>query len=231
MSSRASSGPPLARSRAGSPALITRRRLREDVRDALLRMFTRGELTSGSRIKETDLAARLGVSRTPLREALMALEKEGYLESQPSRGFSVLPLTIEEVRETYPIIWSLEKLALELCDPADVDVDRLKKLNAQLAEASDPAVSKKLDTEFHATLVAASGNARLSQLLETLKLVARRYAAAHMRDERLLAGSRKQHSAIANACARGDLRKAAEVLEEHWRFGMENIIAWLERSE
>ena len=206
---------------------IIRRRLREDVRDAILRLFTHGELMPGTRIKEADLAERLGVSRTPLREALMALEKEGFLESRPSKGFSVIPLTVEEVQETYPIIWSLEKLSLDLAHAEDIDVTRLTALNARLAKSSDPDEVKELDTEFHATLVGAAGNVRLTQLLDTVKLVVRRYGPAHMRDERLMAKSRKQHAAIVRACGRGDLAEAASLLETHWRFGMESITGWL----
>jgi len=208
-------------------APITRRRLREDVRDALLRLFTEGDLLPGMRIKEADLAGRLGVSRTPLREALMTLEKEGFLESRPSKGFSVLPLTVEEVRETYPIIWALEKLSLDQAEADHIDIARLMELNAQLSRVDDPEESNALDTEFHATLVRASANSRLSQLLDTLKLAARRYESAHLRDDRLMAVSRQQHDAIVRACARRDFVKAAELVEAHWRFGMESILGWL----
>ncbi len=216
-------GPEVAR-----PVPIARRPLREDVRDALVRLLTQGELTPGTRIKEADLAARLGVSRTPLREALQALEREGFLESRPSRGFHVLPLTVEEVRETYPIIWSLERLALDLADPRSIDVRRLRALNRALAGASDPEEKRRIDGELHAALVAAAGNQRLSRLLDRLKGVARRYEAAHLRDDRLMRVSRQQHEAIIRACARGEGRKAADLVEEHWRVGMESIVTWLQ---
>lgn len=215
---------------------ISRRPLREDVRAALVRLLTGGELPPGSRIKEVELAERLGVSRTPLREALMSLEREGFIESRPSRGFTVLPLTVEEVRETYPIIWSLERLAIEQAADSSLDLRGLRALNRELARATDPDRIKELDSAFHGGLVAAAGNARLTQLLDSVKAVADRYEGAafvmvYGRDEEMIRISRRQHTAIVAACARGDRAAAARLIEQHWRIGMEAIADWLESRE
>src|SRR5688572_24496804 len=91
-------------------------------------LILNGELLDGSRIVESSLCDQLGVSRTPLREALFRLEQEGLVRQDLARGFSVMPLSAREVREIYPIIWTLEVLALELSE-GNFDIAALRKLN------------------------------------------------------------------------------------------------------
>jgi DNA-binding GntR family transcriptional regulator len=83
--------------------LLTRRRARDDVRDLLKSMIRDGALPGGARLDEVRLSERLGVSRTPLREALIAIEAEGMVRSTPNRGFIVVRADAELVREIYPI--------------------------------------------------------------------------------------------------------------------------------
>src|SRR3954467_9053025 len=87
--------------------------LRSSLREGIRDMIVRQELLPGRSIGEVALSRKLGVSRTPVREALLALEQDGLVRSRHGRGFTVVPLTRQEAADTYPIIWSLERLAIE----------------------------------------------------------------------------------------------------------------------
>ncbi|MCZ0979044.1 GntR family transcriptional regulator [Streptomyces diastatochromogenes] len=101
----------------GDLMAIERRPLREQIRDELMDRLTRGEFSAGSDVNEAALAAELGVSRTPLREALIAMAGEGVLESSQGRGFRFAPVSRQEFRELVAIVAALEALALESSDP------------------------------------------------------------------------------------------------------------------
>ncbi|MCZ7528349.1 MAG: GntR family transcriptional regulator [Acidimicrobiia bacterium] len=97
--------------------VIERRPLRDKVREEVLERLLRGVLPVGTNINEPELARELGVSRTPLREALLSLEREGLLDTHPGRGWWVAPLTPETVLDVYPIVGTLEALAVRLTPP------------------------------------------------------------------------------------------------------------------
>ena len=93
---------------------ITPVRTRDQVRDALRAMILDGQIRSSSRIEEVDIGESLGVSRTPVREALIALEQEGLVRSRPNRGFIVAPADADLVSEAFPVLGALEAAALRL---------------------------------------------------------------------------------------------------------------------
>ncbi|WP_454299390.1 GntR family transcriptional regulator [Salana multivorans] len=92
---------------------IQRKSLRSQVRRELLARMRSGAVVPGEGINEVQLAAELGVSRTPLREALIALESEGQIESEDGKGFRFVPLRAREFEELAPIMATLEGLALK----------------------------------------------------------------------------------------------------------------------
>src|SRR2546423_2848361 len=121
-------------------APIPRAPLRAEVRRALIETLTRGDPPPGTPLSEPALAAGLGISRTPLREALLGLAHEGLLETTPGRGLSVAPLTSREVEEIYPMLWTLEGLALRSGPlPDDHALDALERLNESLGRAQEDA--------------------------------------------------------------------------------------------
>lgn len=101
-----------------------KRPLRDHVKHQVLERLVRGMLPFGNRINETVLAEELGVSPTPLREALLHLQREGFVRSDTARGLTVRPLSQHEVRETYPILCTMECLALRTGE-ASPDVEDL----------------------------------------------------------------------------------------------------------
>jgi DNA-binding GntR family transcriptional regulator len=200
-------------------------RLRQDLRLTLLNRIIVGELKAGEAVKESRLAAQLKVSRTPLREALLQLEREGFIRSDERRGFSVEHLSAREVREIYPMIWALEALAVRssaVCAP--LLAPELARINSEFAKARDPQRALMLDTQWHEKLTSQSQNRRLFTSISALRLAIRRYETVYMSDTRLIPQSVLQHKAIIRALQRHDVDAAVKGLEDNWRFAMEVLL-------
>ena len=118
---------------------VERTPLRVQIRRSLTEAILSGRLPPGDRVNETTLAEQLGVSQTPVREALLGLEGRGFLSSRPGRGFFVREFSARDVRDIYPVLATLEVLALESCEPPDraalVELDRLNGSLRRLAGA------------------------------------------------------------------------------------------------
>lgn len=203
--------------------------LREDIRQTILDRILSGELPPGSRITESRLASELGVSRTPLREALFSLESEGFVRSDLARGFSVAPLSVREVRESYAILQTLEALALRsIGQLAVTTAPELRRINEELAAAAgDSARGQLLDHQWHDALLADCPNKRLLDLIARLKETVSRYERLYMRDATLVAGSVAQHLRVIDALENGDLDQAVHELEENWRQALETLLVRL----
>lgn len=207
---------------------ITRVPLRDQVHDALVDRILREELKPGSRISDTALARELGVSRTPIREALLRLEREGFMEADLGRGFFIRPLSLREVRESYPVLWTLEVLALrEGGLPGRERLARLNAVNARLEAEDDPATRIDLDGEWHRILLEGCGNGYLLGLIGSLKQVIRRYEYAYMQNPGHVPLSTRTHEQIVACLERGDLDSAVPLLEGNWRATRDGLEGWL----
>jgi len=209
---------------------IVRAPLRQEIRRVILERILRGALAPGSDVNEAMLASSLGVSRTPLREALLGLEMEGFLRSDVGRGFSIVPLTERDVEEVYPLLWTLESLALRTMGPIPAEKRRqLADLNAQLeASAADPEAALALDQSWHETLLSQCQNQHLLDFVAGLKDLARRYELAYMKHSGKVILSAAQHRGILSALERGDVADAARHLEANWRVSQEFLIPWIQ---
>jgi DNA-binding GntR family transcriptional regulator len=208
---------------------ILRHSLRQQVHSSLLRMLLDGRWQENSRLNDSALAAELGVSRTPVREALIQLEMEGLLACDPNRGFFLPPLRAEEARELYPILWSLEQLAVFLCAATSGELrDRLDQARPRAAAAADPAASLKHDRAWHSALVESSGNTRLIELAGRIEALSRRYAAALPRDSSSAERREREHGQIAEALATEQPARAFALLKMHWRAEMDEVLHSLE---
>lgn len=213
------------RSRSKATPRTQSSRLRQSLRSTLLQMIVAGELEAGKPVNESQLAGQLQVSRTPLREALLQLEQEGFIRSDERRGFSVEHLSVREVREIYPMIWALEGLALRssaIC--AHLLAPELARINSEFAKARNLQQALDLDTQWHEQLISLSQNRRLLETISVLRLGIRRYEMVYMADNRLLPESVSQHNRIINALKEHDIRAAIKGLEENWRFAMGVLI-------
>src|SRR5579863_2619868 len=211
---------------------ITLRRARDEVHGVVREMIVSGRLAPEERIEEIEMAQRIGVSRTPLREALIVLEAEGLVRSRPHRGYIVAPVDATLVRETYPILCALETTALRLASPRIATlVPQLRKLNRKLITATTTVDQYALDRAFHACLTEACANARLLGLLAIERTRTARFDGAHKRGTANHKRSCEEHGAIVEALARAEFDEAGRLLTEHWKRGTEVVATWLERRE
>jgi len=199
--------------------------IRSDLRRRVLARILNGELSPGARIVESRLAEELGASRTPLREALIHLEQEGFVRSTLAQGFTVEPLSGRELRETYPIVWTLECLALRSSGAGVASVlPALTRVNEALAAATDAETRLQLDAEWHETLISTCPNQRLNGMIASLRTSIRRYERLFMSEDDLVVESVDQHRRIVEALSARDLATAEAVLTANWRDGLELLL-------
>jgi Transcriptional regulators len=207
--------------------MIVRERLSADVHQELLGRILRGEFAAGQRLKDTELAEELGVSRTPVREALLRLEKESIISSQKHQGFSVKALEESEIRDVYPLVSLLECTALDSTPPAGkTKLNELRKIGRALTdEGADPLQRIETDSAWHQRLISDSGNEHLLRILGDLKQVLFRYEYAFMGNAEHVAESAREHESIAACLERGDCPEAATRLKAHWARCAEETLA------
>ena len=193
-----------------------------------------GRLPAGERLNEVHLAAGLGVSRTPLREALGRLTAEGALTASPRLGFFVRPLTAEEFREIYPIRAILDPEALRLAGiPPRERLASLERMNAALAKSKDAGANDVIsrDDAWHLELLAGCPNGVLVGLIEQFMRRTRRYEIAYMRERRHVGAATDEHGKILSALRARNLPRACEALRRNMESGVEPILAWLQDRE
>ncbi len=191
-----------------------------------------GRLPEGERLNEVRLAQRLGVSRTPLREALGRLAAEGAVASSPRIGFSVRPLSPQEFADIYPIRAILDPEALRLSGvPSPRRIARLETLNREILAAAQTEKVIALDDAWHLELLADCGNGVLIDLIRQFMRRTRRYEIALMRERAHVRGAADDHKKILAALSRGDLPRACEALRRNLQSGTKPILAWLEARE
>lgn len=197
---------------------------------AVRELILGGELSAGTRLGEAELADRLGVSRTPVREALIALEGEGLVRSAPRKGFVVVAPNERMVRESFPILSALEAMAVRLSgEKLRAEAPRLREINETLRREKRKARAYGLDRALHAAFTEHCGNQRLLSLLDMERARAQLIDGAHERGMANLEGSCADHDAIIEAIERGDLETAASLLSLHWEQGVEVVAAWLKK--
>jgi len=206
---------------------IERRNLRSQVRDELLARMRSGLVQPGEGINEVQLAAELGVSRTPLREALIALESEGQIESENGKGFRFVPLSKHEFEDLAPIMAALEGLALELSP-----VDELQELGTRLAqlaadfdqEVVEHSLVISKDDEWHSIMLSACTNRRLLALIESVRGAFHRYESLLVPSDAVIERVAAEHAEIARNLVGGDVPAAVEALRINWMHGMQRIL-------
>jgi DNA-binding GntR family transcriptional regulator len=189
--------------------------LRASVYRRVVRLMTDGELEPGQTLTEAGLSKALGVSRTPVREALLQLEAEGVLQSTPARGFTVRELSATEAAELFPILSTLESLAVR-STRTPIDINRLRQLDEQLSRADDPITRWKLDTAFHETMIAACPNQSLRALITRTRVTLSRYEIEYMRMVGAPWKHGNRHATIVDALVAGDRDGADEAIWRNW---------------
>lgn len=207
--------------------VIERMSLRLQVRDELLARMRNGQVHPGESINEMALAAELGVSRTPLREALISLESEGQIESENGKGFRFVLLSKREFEELAPVIAALEGLALE-CSPMDALVllgTELEALaEAFTAEEVEHALVVSKDDEWHTLMLSACPNGRLLDLIEAVRGAFHRYESLLVPNDVMVQRVAAEHREIAARLIAGDVPAAEDALKTNWMNGMRRIL-------
>ncbi|HEU4889187.1 MAG TPA: GntR family transcriptional regulator [Thermoanaerobaculia bacterium] len=213
-------------------AAVHRRTMTSSVADEVREMIVDGRLPPGGRVNEVHLAAALGISRTPLREALMKLTAEGALVSVPQIGFQVSPLSVEELEQIYPIREILDPEALRLSGiPSPERMQRLEELNAKMRKTRGAAAVIALDDAWHFELLAGCPNRVLLALIEQFMRRTRRYELAYMREQKNVAATTTHHDLILSKLRKRDLRGACAAVRKNMQIGMEPIAAWLREKQ
>lgn len=214
---------------------ISRESLREQVYRVLQAAIVSGELSPGARVRDQELAAQLGVSRTPVREALQRLEDEGLVETVPGALTRVVSIDSREAQEAFPVAAALHALATRLAVPklTDDDLAAMQKANDNLAVAldnGDTPSAIQADDDFHGVIVNASGNSELQVSLERVMPKIRRLEFAQFGS---LAGrsSVNQHQEIVLACKRGASEEASALAEQNWLSLGQLLVQALEASQ
>ena len=202
---------------------------------ALRQMIFDGELPAGSDHLEIELADRLGMSRTPVREALRALESQGLAELRPRRGIRVLPISAADMREIYDILTELEShAAARAAGRTDADLaplDRaLVRMDHALA-AKDLEAWAAADDDFHQTLVALAGNARLVSMVALLRDQVRRARRVTLHMRPWPEQSNSDHRALVAAIREGQADLAHDLHHAHCTRARQMLLALLERHQ
>jgi DNA-binding GntR family transcriptional regulator len=205
---------------------IERRSARAVVLERLTAWIEGGALEPGELIKDGDVAKQLGVSRTPVREALQILEQRGLVEMEPGKLTRITHTTREDVARVFAPLAVLEALAAGLGTPNATasDIDEMRSHNAQMlaaVEAEDPARARDADREFHAVLVRLADNPYVANFLATLLSHTHRLEALYFRDKPPGRDSHREHEQIVDAVAAGDSSSASEQtrqnFQRHWK--------------
>lgn len=212
-----------------SPSITRRPNLSAQLAGAIRERVVLGAIPAGVRINEVHLARALGVSRTPLREALMSLVAEGSIDVEPRRGFFARALTLEEFQQLHPVRAILDPAALALAGlPSRAQVTRLRAIHRQLKVAKTPERVVALDDAWHLELLAHGTNDVLLGLIRQFMERTHRYELVLMR-ERGSARASREHAEIMAAIERKDLARACDALRRNMQSGTEDILAWLEK--
>ena len=210
--------------------------LREVVCETLRDAVRRGLLQPGERLMEIQLAEDLGVSRTPVREAIRKLEMEGYVIMMPRRGTYVADLSIRDINEVFEIRTSLESLASGLAAER-INEDELEKLQRLLVEigayikSGDMESIVRTDTEFHDLLYQASRNTRLVGIISNLREQLTRFRTTSMSFPGRLKATLEEHRKIVEAIAQGDEKAARKAAEHHMEKSEQTLLASMKAKE
>jgi DNA-binding GntR family transcriptional regulator len=204
-----------------SPAPLRPTLLRDSVHDRLRDAIVDGTLAPGEVVRDTELATWLGVSRTPVREALLRLGETGLVRSAPGRSTVVAEIDLAEVREAHAVVVAMHRLAVAeaVARLTDDDVERMRAANRRFAaaiEAHDTDAALTADDDFHRVAVEVSGNRALAAVLDQLGPVVRRLErrrfASHAGEQ-----SVALHERLVEACAGRDAQAAADVAFRTWQ--------------
>lgn len=200
--------------------LQNHRPLREIVYEELKRQILVGEIAPGTRMMEVEMAEDMGVSRTPIREAIRKLEKEGLVTIEPRRGAYASEISVKDMVDVLEVRQDLEGMAAALAAEKVTEEEKQAfiKVNSEYEEAIRSGNTDEIircDELFHQLIVSYSGNKTLNQLLSQVQELALRFRYIYYDDFSRYEKMPKEHEEIEEAILSGDSQKARIVAEEH----------------
>lgn len=203
--------------------------------DEIRRRIINNEYPPSHQVLEHELAAELGMSRTPVREALIRLENEKFVQIIPRHGMRVVPLSLNDLRDVYEVLTALEVAAIERLARSSPADGSMAALDLALNDM-DTALKKrdidgwvKADERFHRTVIDLCGNARLASMAFMLWDQGHRARLTTVRLRPALETSNREHRAVVDAIRRGDWRAAVAKHTKHRARTSREIIHLLEQ--
>lgn len=209
--------------------------LRDVIFETLRKAIISGDIKPGERLMEVSLAEQMGVSRTPVREAIRRLEAEGLVTMIPRKGTHVSELSMKDIMDVLEVRAALDRLATGLAakrmHPAQIK--SLENIHKQFIahvekENIDGAVRK--DIELHDLIYASSGNSRLMSVASSLREHIYRFRVIYMKDVQVAGNVEHEHFDILEALKTGDDSVAADLAEQHIKHQMDTIIKALHEN-
>lgn len=201
----------------------------------LKQLILDGTLPAGAQMLELEAAARLNMSRTPVREAMVRLRQEGIVEIRPRHGMRVLPISADDMRDIYEIMTALEGAAAEAVARRGLSNRQISALQGAVRDMDKALEQEDLqawaaaDELFHLTLVELSGNQRLIQMVAQLWDQAHRARLLTLRLRPTPTDSNREHEAMVQAIIDGKPQEARAIHEEHRRRAGKMLVELLER--
>lgn len=209
--------------------------LRDQALDTLRQAIVTGEIRPGELHSASSVAKRLGVSVSPVREAMLTLVNEGILEAVRNRGFRIIEMTAADLAEVVEIRTWLEVPALmELASRPDDLVEELPQLRAlcdrieELAVAGDPVAFLATDREFHLRLIALHGNRRLVEWVAVLRDQTRLYGIPELANQGALRKAAGEQRQVLDAIASGAAERTGDLMRLHLS---QILTTWAEHTD
>lgn len=216
--------------------------MREEVYDRILEKIMKGVYPAGTRLVNRKLATELGVSITPVREALNNLAQEGIIKLVPHLGFFVKDFNMMEMAKVYQVRECIEPFVARLAaeNVNDIDIEELRNINARLKEAAERQDWENVihqEQEFHNYIAELSGNEYMANIIMNCRIMelCSRFAAtaiakmsgSELEEFLLLAKKAKTHGKIIDALAKHDGQEAARIMRSHFTYTIPHILKYI----
>lgn len=201
---------------------LNRTFMKDEAYDTLCSWIITGELKPNTKLKINELSELLGISRTPVREALLRLERDGLVLTKANSWTIVAPINLTESDNTYAVIATLEALALRQAFPEikDSDIEQLEILNEKVAKAVKEKNYLQIiesDNAFHNKIISLSGNNEILPILNSLKKKIQRIEIYFFETVQGKRKSYGDHKAIIEGLKEKDLEKSLKALNNNWK--------------
>ncbi|MEW6275526.1 MAG: GntR family transcriptional regulator [Bacillota bacterium] len=209
--------------------------LRDVVFETLREAIIKGRLKPGERLMEIQLAEEMGVSRTPVREAIRKLELEGLIVMVPRKGAYVAGISVKDIVDVFEVRAALESLAAGLAAEriTEEELEELERALVQISEASSGNLDEvvKTDTNFHEIIYRASRNQRLMQIITHLQEQIQRFRTTSLAQPGRTKTAIEEHRKIVEAISERDVELAQALAREHIENAEQSLLSALREAD